>query len=434
MKPERTCTRVCIAFQVKDFESVLADGKYIQKKEARRLDEYMKYILYAGKKALEDAGLGFDGGGRGEGFAGLDMERCGTIVGSAMGGMSSFSGAVETLVGAGHRRMNPFCIPYAMTNGGTALLGQHIGFMGPNYSIATACATGNYCILNAMQHIKRGSMDVMLCGASDTAVLPIGMAGFTACKALSTNNGSPQTASRPWCTSRDGFVMGEGCGVLLIESLEHCIARGAEDMILAELAGGAYSCDAYHLTEPRADGMGVQRCIENSLRSAAVSAHEVDYVNAHATSTPAGDIVEYRAIINALSSPVTASALSPSLATMSASATAHAGAHTTAPPLTSSRDAAPHVLLPPALKMNSTKSMIGHLLGAAGAVEAVAVVKAIQTGILHPNCNISNLDPEVDSDIIVGDEALKHDVNVAISNSFGFGGHNSALVFKKYEH
>ena len=410
---------------MKNFGDAISDGKYISKKEARRLDEYMKYIVFAGKKALEAAGLAV--GDASSGYAHLQRERCGTIVGSAMGGMHSFSNAVETLIGTGHRRMNPFCIPYAMTNGGTALLGQHIDFMGPNYSIATACATGNYCILNAMRHIQRGDADVMLCGASDAAVLPIGMAGFSACKALSTNNESPATASRPWCTSRDGFVMGEGCGVLLIETLDHCINRGAEDKILAELAGGAYSCDAYNLTEPRPDGQGVQRCIEEALRSASVSPWEVDYVNAHATSTPAGDIVEYRAITSALSSPSMALSPSPSLASVSTSSSASASSRA------ASTSASVKNVLAPNLKMNSSKSMIGHLLGAAGAIEAVAVVKAIETGVLHPNCNISHLDPNVDPGVVVGDVALPHDVRVAISNSFGFGGHNSALVFKKFE-
>ena len=236
-----------------------------------------------------------------------------------MGGMHSFAGAVEALTTQGHKKMNPFCIPFAITNMGSALTAMDIGFMvrrtraprrqpaasraapcaqGPNYSISSACASGNFCIQNAADHIRKGDADLMLAGASDAAILPIGMAGFSAAKALSRRNDDPATASRPWDLDRDGFVMGEGAGVLVLESLEHAQARGATS--LAEFLGGSYTCDAHHMPEPHPDGRGVQLAITNALASSGVSAARVNYVNAHGTSTPAGDLAEYNAIRRSL--------------------------------------------------------------------------------------------------------------------------------------
>jgi len=361
-------------------------GKYVSPKMARRLDPYIKYILVAAKKALEYAGLGEE-----EEQKALDKNRCGCLIGSAMGGMGTFATAVEVLNEKGPRKMNPFCIPFAITNMGSALLAMDLGFMGPNYSCASACASGNHCIMSAMQHIQRGETDVMLAGASDAAVIPIGMAGFSASKALSKRNDSPQEASRPWDTNRDGFVMGEGAGVLVLESLEHAKARGAK--IYAEILGGSYTCDAHHMTEPNPTGEGVAMCIKKALADAGVEGSQVNYVNAHATSTPAGDMAEYRAITKALSSYGEGKL---------------------------------------DFKMNSTKSLIGHLLGAAGAVEAVAVVKAIATGWVHPNLNMNDPEEEVDTSLIVGKIKEQIDIKVAISNSFGFGGHNSCIVFAPF--
>lgn len=354
----------------------------VSKKMERRLDKCLKYILVAGKKALRDAGLPTD---KSE-MQGLDVSRCGILIGSAMGGMTSFSTAVEALETQGHRKMNPFCIPFAITNMGGAMLAMDTGFMGPNYSISTACATGNYCIMNAAEHIKRGDADLMLAGAADAAIIPSGMGGFIACKALSKRNEDPQAASRPWDRNRDGFVMGEGAGVLVMEDYDHAMARGAT--IYAEYVGGRASCDAHHMTEPHPEGLGVRLCIQRALEAAGVEADEVNYVNAHATSTPAGDMAEYRAIRNAL----------------------------------------PH----PSLRMNSTKSMIGHLLGGAGAVEAVATIKAIQTGWLHPTINIREPEDGVDPEMICANEKQKVEVEVALSNSFGFGGHNSCIMFRRW--
>jgi 3-oxoacyl-[acyl-carrier-protein] synthase II len=281
--------------------------------------------------------------------------------------------------------MNPFCIPFAITNMAGALLAMDIGFMGPNYAINTACASGNYCIHNAAGHIARGEADLMLAGSADASVLPSGIGGFIACKALSKRNDDPTGASRPWDRDRDGFVMGEGAGVLVLEEYEHAKRRGAK--IYAEYAGGAFTCDAHHMTEPHPDGRGVKLCIERAVAAAGVKPEDVTYVNAHATSTPAGDMAEYRAI----------------------------------------RAALPH----DTLRMNSTKSMIGHLLGGAGAVEAIASVKAIQTGWLHPSINCQSPEDGVDLDVICGRGKVQQDVKVALSNSFGFGGHNSAILFRQ---
>lgn len=282
--------------------------------------------------------------------------------------------------------MNPFCIPFAITNMAGALLAMDIGFMGPNYAINTACASGNYCIHNAAGHIQRGEADLMLAGSADASVLPSGIGGFIACKALSKRNDDPQGASRPWDRDRDGFVMGEGAGVLVLEDLEHAKARGAR--IYAEYVGGAFTCDAHHMTEPHPDGRGVRLCIERAVAAAGLKPEDVTYVNAHATSTPAGDMAEYRAI----------------------------------------RAALPH----DSLRMNSTKSMIGHLLGGAGGVEAIATIKAIQTGWLHPTLNCASPEDGVDLDVVCGRGKQQQDVRVALSNSFGFGGHNSSIVFRKY--
>ncbi|KAH7284973.1 hypothetical protein KP509_33G004900 [Ceratopteris richardii] len=259
--------------------------------------------------------------------------------------------------------------------------------MGPNYSISTACATSNFCILSAANHILRGEADVMLSGGSDSAIIPIGLGGFIACRSLSQRNNAPHKASRPWDVDRDGFVMGEGAGVLLLEELEHAKDRGAT--IYAEFLGGSFTCDAYHMTEPHPEGAGISLCIENALAQAGVRKEDVNYVNAHATSTRAGDLQEYKALMKVFGQN-------------------------------------------PELKVNSTKSMIGHLLGAAGAVEAVATVQAIRTGWIHPTINVDNPEKEIDMNIIVGAQKERLDIKVALSNSFGFGGHNSSILFSPY--
>ncbi|GLT62847.1 hypothetical protein SLA2020_354500 [Shorea laevis] len=366
-----------IAGEIKSFST---DG-WVAPKLSKRMDKFMLYMLTAGKKALADGGITEDV------MKELDKDKCGVLIGSAMGGMKVFNDAIEALR-ISYKKMNPFCVPFATTNMGSAMLAMDLGWMGPNYSISTACATSNFCILSAANHIIRGEADVMLCGGSDAAIIPIGLGGFVACGALSQRNNDPAKASRPWDMNRDGFVMGEGAGVLLLEELEHAKKRGAT--IYAEFLGGSFTCDAYHMTEPRPDGYGVILCIEKALAQSGISREDVNYINAHATSTPAGDTKEFQALLHCFGRN-------------------------------------------PELRVNSTKSMIGHLLGAAGAVEAVAAVQAIRTGWVHPNINLENPDEEVDTNVLVGPKKERLDIKAVLSNSFGFGGHNSSLVFAPYK-
>ncbi|GLT98824.1 hypothetical protein SLE2022_163040 [Rubroshorea leprosula] len=366
-----------IAGEIKSFST----AGWIAPKLSKRMDKFMLYMLTAGKKALADGGI------TEEVMQELDKAKCGVLIGSAMGGMKVFNDAIEALR-ISYKKMNPFCVPFATTNMGSAMLAMDLGWMGPNYSISTACATSNFCIMNAANHIIRGEADMMLCGGSDAAIIPIGLGGFVACRALSQRNNDPTKASRPWDMSRDGFVMGEGAGVLLLEELEHAKKRGAT--IYAEFLGGSFTCDAYHMTEPRPDGVGVILCIEKALAQSGVSREDVNYINAHATSTPAGDIKEFQALIHCFGRN-------------------------------------------PELRVNSTKSMIGHLLGAAGAVEAVAAVQAIRTGWVHPNINLENPDKGVDTNVLVGPKKERLDIKAALSNSFGFGGHNSSIIFAPYK-
>lgn len=379
-----------IAGEIKGFDP----EEFMTKKMARRVDPFIAYQIVAAKKALQSAGIPFAKGE--EMDAMVDKTRAGCLIGSAMGGLHSFTTATENCVKEfngenpswiGHKKMNPFCIPFAITNMGSALTAMDLGFMGPNYSISSACASGNFCILNSVDHIRNGEADLMLAGASDAAVLPSGMGGFSAVKALSKRNDDPTAASRPWDKGRDGFVMGEGAGVLVLESLEHALGRGATP--IAEVLGGSYSCDAHHMTEPHPDGAGVALAITRALKDSGVDAKDVNYVNAHATSTPAGDMAELRVLQSMFGKNET-------------------------------------------FKINSTKGMIGHLLGAASAVEAVACIKAIQLGEVHPNINLEDPEDDVELGLLVGDTSEKLAVDVALSNSFGFGGHNSAVLFGKY--
>lgn len=355
---------------------------YIDRKQDRRIDPFIRYATVAGKKAMEMAQV------TPEVLASFDKTRCGVIIGSGMGGLRTFYEGTVALTEKGLRRLTPFFIPYIITNMGGALLAIDLGFMGPNYSISTACATANYSIAAAANHIRMGHADVMLCGGSEAAIYPVGLAGFVANKALSERNDAPEKASRPWDRGREGFVMGEGAGVLLLESLEHALARGAP--ILCEYLGGAVSCDAYHMTAPREDGQGVSQCIVDALSDAGVSKERVNYINAHATSTPLGDTAEIEAV------------------------------HKVFGPLTKN------------IKMNATKSMIGHCLGAAGGIEAIATVMAIKTGVVHPTINLDDPEPALGDIDPVAHKPQEHKVDVALSNSFGFGGHNSSIIFAPY--
>ncbi|KAK4365512.1 hypothetical protein RND71_016870 [Anisodus tanguticus] len=397
--------------QIRDFSS----KGYIDGKNDRRLDDCWRYCLVAGKRALDDANLGqqvletvssliassfFELGMiKKRKFVRIlnllvlqmDKTRIGVLVGSGMGGLKVFSDGVETLVQRGYKKISPFFIPYSITNMGSALLAIDTGLMGPNYSISTACATANYCFFAAANHIRRGDADIIVAGGTEAALTATGVGGFIACRPLSQRNDEYEKASRPWDTNRDGCH----CELIelypheqVMESLEHALKRGAP--IIAEYLGGAVTCDAHHMTDPRADGLGVSSCIAKSLVDAGVSPEEVNYINAHATSTLAGDLAEVNAIKKVF------------------------------------KDTSE-------IKMNGTKSMIGHGLGAAGGIEAIATIKAIKTGWLHPTINQYNLEPQVDIDT-VPNVKKQHKVNVVcISNSFGFGGHNSVVVFAPYK-
>ncbi|XP_020582057.1 3-oxoacyl-[acyl-carrier-protein] synthase I, chloroplastic-like isoform X2 [Phalaenopsis equestris] len=358
---------VKFACQIQGFTS---EG-YIDRKCDRRLDDCWRYCLVAGKKALHSANLGP------QQLINMDRSRIGTVVGAGVGGYSIVSTKIEKMIRSGYHNLGPFFIPCPIINMGSALLSIDFGLMGPSYAISTACATSNCCFIAAASHIRKGDVDVMIAGGTESPIIPMGVAGFSACRALSQRNFDPETASRPWDKARDGFVMGEGSGILVMESLEHAMKRGAN--IIAEYLGGAITCDAHHVTEPRSDVLGVTSCITRSLEDAGVYPDEVNYINAHATSTPMGDVTEMNAIKKMFKN-------------------------------TSE------------IKINATKSMIGHCLGAAGALEAIATIKAITTGWLHPTINQYNLEAEVTIDT-VPNVKKKHEVNV---------GHNAVVVFAPF--
>ncbi len=356
---------------------------YLDKKQARRVDPFIRYTVVAGKKALEMGGL------LGDNLEGIDKRKAGVLVGSGMGGMSVFYDGTETLLTKGFKRLTPFFVPHIITNMGGALLGIELGFMGPNYSISTACATGNYCIYSAAEHIRRGEADVMLCGGAEAPINPIGLSGFVAIKALSEYNEDPKKASCPWDKKRTGFVMGEGAGVLLLEELEHAKRRGAH--IIAEYMGGGISCDAHHMTDPREDGLGVLLSMENALQDGGVEKEKIDYINAHATSTVVGDMREIAALKQYFG---------------------------------------PHLQN---IAINATKSLIGHCLGAAGGIEAIVTIQAIRTGKIHPTINLVDVEEGLEGMNLVKDKMQERKVRYGLSNSFGFGGHNSSLLFAEYD-
>jgi 3-oxoacyl-[acyl-carrier-protein] synthase II len=357
---------------------------FVDKKLARRADPCINFAMAAGKMAVAHAKLNLNE---------VDKARAGVLVGSGMGGMQRFyDGSVAFEMAEKEldtRRVSPFFIPFIITNMSGALLAIELGFKGPNYSISTACATSNYSIFAALNHIRNGHADVMLAGGTEAGVNSISVAGFSALRALSRNNENCEAASKPWDKNRDGFVLGEGCGIFVLESLEHALKRGAP--ILAELKGGAITCDAHHMTEPTPDGSDVAMCIEMALKDAGMKAEEINYVNAHATATPVGDLCEVRALKKVFG---------------------------------------PHL---ENMRVNATKSMIAHALGAAGALELIATVMAIQTGKVHPTINLTDPEEELAGINVVRDKAEEFSVNAAISNSFGFGGHNSVIVVSKYE-
>jgi 3-oxoacyl-[acyl-carrier-protein] synthase II len=351
-------------------------------KDARRADRYFQFAMAASKMAAKDAGLNPDS---------LDPHRVGVMVGSGIGGLGTLETQYEILLNKGPGRVSPFLIPMMITNIASGMIAAEYGFMGPNMVIVTACATSNNNIGEAWRMIKFGDADAMICGGAEASIRPCGLAGFANMKALSLRNDEPERASRPWDKDRDGFVMGEGAGVVVIEELEHAKKRGAT--IYAELVGYGATADAYHLTSPHPEGLGAAKCMEMALRHAKLNTTDVQYINAHATSTPVGDLCELRAI---------------------------------------KRVFGEYAKSGNGLLVSGTKSMTGHLLGAAGGVELIASIYAIQEQIVPPTINVENLDPEVDVDI-VPNTARPAKVNAALSNSFGFGGHNAALLIKKFE-
>ena len=362
-----------IAGEVKDFDVT----DYLAVKDARRMDVFIHYGMAAAIQAVKEAGIA---------DAGLDAERIGVNIGSGIGGLSMIEGTHDAYHAGGPRKISPFFIPSTIINMIAGNLSIMFGFKGPNLAIVTACTTATHCIGDSARMIEYGDADVMVAGGAESCVTPLAIGGFAAARALSTRNDDPVTASRPWDQDRDGFVLGEGAGVLVLEEMEHAKRRGAT--IYAELAGFGMSADAYHMTAPCEDGEGAARCMTNALKIAGVPATEVDYINAHGTSTPLGDIAETVAVKRCF------------------------GEHAKK------------------LVVNSTKSMTGHLLGAAGGVEAIFSALAVYHQISPPTINIFHQDPLCDLDY-VANNARKMKIDVAMSNSFGFGGTNGTLIFRK---
>ncbi|WP_036218982.1 beta-ketoacyl-ACP synthase II [Marinobacter sp. ES-1] len=353
---------------------------WLSSKEARKLDAFIHYGLIAAQQAVDDSGL--------EQFDKLDKERVGIAIGSGIGGLEYIEKNIIQMEKAGPRKVSPFFVPASVINMISGNAAIRFGYKGPNIAIVTACTTGTHNIGYAARTIAYGDADVMLAGGAEMATTRSGIAAFSSARALSTRNDEPEKASRPWDKERDGFVLSDGAGVLVLEDLEHAKARGAT--IYGEVVGFGMSDDAHHITAPPADGDGAARSMANALRDAGLKPEEVDYINAHGTSSLVGDVAEVAAVKSVF------------------------GGHAQK------------------LAMSSTKSMTGHLLGAAGAVEAIFSVLALRDGILPPTINLDNPDEGCDLDF-VANQSRKSDARVALSNSFGFGGTNGTLIFRRYE-
>ncbi|MDO4776368.1 MAG: beta-ketoacyl-ACP synthase II [Cardiobacteriaceae bacterium] len=352
--------------------------RYFDRKDVRKMDSFILYGLAAGIDAIEDSGLDF----------GDDAlaERTGIIIGSGIGGLPGMLEGYKDFLDGGAKRVSPFYVPRNIINMIAGNLSIRYGLRGPNLATVTACASATHSIAQAVRMIQMGDVDVMIAGGAEMAGNDMGIAGFAAARALSTRNDAPEKASRPWDRDRDGFVLGDGAGVLVLESLERAQTRGAK--IYGEIIGIGMSADAYHMTAPLEDGSGAARCMTNALKDAGIAAEDVDYINAHGTSTPAGDVAETLAIKRAF------------------------GEHA-------------YKLL-----VSSTKSMTGHALGAAGGLEAIFTLLALRDQIAPPTINLDNPDPDCDLDY-VAHTARPHPINIALSNSFGFGGTNASLIFRK---
>lgn len=365
-----------IAASIKDFNP----EDYIERKEARKMDRFVQFAVTTSLAALKDAGLTI-----GEN---ADPERVGVYVGSGIGGLMTWEEQHSILLSKGPKRVSPFFIPMMIANMASGQVSMVTGAKGPNSTAVTACATGTNTIGDSFRLIRDGDADVMICGGAEATITPMGMAGFCAMRAMSTRNEEPERASRPFDKDRDGFVMGEGSGIMVLESLDHAEKRGAR--IYAEVVGYGMSADAHHMTDPAPGGEGAARCMKQAIRSAGLAPEDIDYINAHGTSTGAGDKAETAAVKSVFG------------------------------------DYAYKV------PFSSTKSMTGHLLGAAGGVEAIIIALTIKNGIIPPTINLENPDPECDLDY-VPNVPRKAEVKVAMSNSFGFGGHNATIILKKYE-
>lgn len=354
---------------------------FIDRKEARRLDRFSQFALACSEEAIQDAGLVDN--------TQINKDRVGVIWASGIGGINTFQNEMEGFFkGDGTPRFNPFFIPKMISDIAAGHISMRHGYRGPNYCTVSACASSSHALIDASHYIRLGKADVIVCGGSEAAVNEAGMGGFNAMKALSERNDDPKSASRPFDKERDGFVLGEGAGSLVLEEYEHAKARGAK--IYAELVGSAATADAHHMTAPHPEGLGVILVLKNALEDGGLSPSDVDYINVHGTSTPLGDIAEITAIQNVF------------------------GEHTYD------------------LNISSTKSMTGHLLGAAGAIEAIASVLAIKNNLVPPTINHSTVDESFDSKInFTLNKAQERDVQVAVSNTFGFGGHNASVIFKK---
>ncbi len=366
---------VQIAGEVKDFDPL----EYFDRKEVRRTDPFIQFAVGAAVQAVKSSGLE---------ESDVDKTRVGVLIGSGIGGLSTIEQQLKILWEKGPRRVSPFCVPMEIINMASGLVSIRFGYKGPNISVVTACATGTHAIGEAYRTIQYGDADVMVAGGAESCITPLAVAGFAAAKALSTRNDEPEKASRPFEKNRDGFVMGEGAGVVVLEELEHAKRRGAR--ILAEIVGYGTSGDAYHMTAPAPEGEGAARAMENAIKDAGIKPEDIDYINAHGTSTKFNDLFETMAIKKVF------------------------GEHAYR------------------VKISSIKSMIGHLLGAAGGVEVVSSVMTLQTGVIPPTINYEEPDPECDLDY-TPNRAVKADVKYVLKNSFGFGGTNACLVLKRYE-
>lgn len=356
---------------------------HFDRKEARKLDRFAQYALVASDEAIKDSNLDFEK---------IDRFRVGVIWGAGIGGLETFQDEVLNFAaGDGTPRFNPFFIPKMIADIAPGHISIKHGFMGPNYTTVSACASSANAMIDALNYIRLGYCDVIVTGGSEAAVTKAGMGGFNAMHALSTLNDTPQTASRPFDATRDGFVLGEGSGALILEEYEHAKARGAK--MYAEVIGGGMTSDAYHVTAPHPEGIGVERVMLNCLKDAGISADQVDAINTHGTSTPLGDVAELKAISKVF------------------------GAHANK------------------ININSTKSMTGHLLGAAGAVEAIASILAMKHSLVPPTINHTTVDENIDPSLnLTLNKAQAREVTIAMSNTFGFGGHNACVLFRKIEH